>query len=50
MATLSRSHLPRGVKSKSWEERKQKDTKSAAVNALQKELKDEKQAEIQRWV
>lgn len=46
--THRRSHLPVGVKSKSWEERKKKDTKLVAVKALEKELKDEKQAEIQR--
>jgi len=43
-----RSHLPTGVKSKSWEERKRKDTKIVAIKALEKELKDEKLAEIQR--
>ncbi|CAG7848036.1 rRNA-processing protein {ECO:0000256/RuleBase:RU363084} [Serendipita indica DSM 11827] len=44
-----RSNLPTGVKTKSWQERKRKDTQMAAVKALQKELKDEKLAEIQRW-
>ncbi|CCA75298.1 hypothetical protein PIIN_09283 [Serendipita indica DSM 11827] len=43
-----RSNLPTGVKTKSWQERKRKDTQMAAVKALQKELKDEKLAEIQR--
>ncbi|KAG8758489.1 rRNA-processing protein cgr1 [Serendipita sp. 396] len=43
-----RSNLPNGVKSRSWEDRKRKDTQLAAVKALQKELQDEKKAEIQR--
>ncbi|PVG01935.1 hypothetical protein CPB86DRAFT_689759, partial [Serendipita vermifera] len=43
-----RSHLQTGVRTKSWDERRRKDTKMAAVKALQKELKDEKLAEIQR--
>jgi len=37
--------LPAGVKSKSWEDRKRKDTQLAAVKALEKEMKDEKEAE-----
>lgn len=43
-----RSNLPRGVKSKSWEDRKRKDTQLTAVKALEKELKDEKAAELAR--
>ncbi|KAF9015511.1 hypothetical protein BDQ17DRAFT_1341198 [Cyathus striatus] len=43
-----RSHLPPGVKTTSWEARKEKEKKAAAIKKLQIELKDEKQAEIQR--
>ena len=43
-----RSNLPLGVKSKSWEERKRKDTQLLAVKALEKELKDEKAADKAR--
>ncbi|KIM25469.1 hypothetical protein M408DRAFT_74331 [Serendipita vermifera MAFF 305830] len=46
--SFSRSNLPRGVKSKSWEDRKRKDTQLTAVKALEKELKDEKAAELAR--
>jgi Cgr1 family len=45
---LRRSNLPVGVKSKSWEDRKRKDTQLAAIKALAKEMKDEKEAEIAR--
>jgi Cgr1 family len=44
-----RSHLQRGVKTTSWETRKERDTKAAAIKALQKVLKDEKAAELQRF-
>ncbi|KAJ3548327.1 hypothetical protein NMY22_g1308 [Coprinellus aureogranulatus] len=43
-----RSHLPRGVKTKSWEDRMEKTQKEQAIKKLQAELKEEKQAEIQR--
>jgi rRNA-processing protein CGR1 len=45
---VRRSNLPAGVKSKSWEDRKRKDTQLAAIKALAKEMKDEKEAEIAR--
>ena len=45
----SRSNLPAGVKSK-WEERMEKTKKEKAIKALERELKDDKQAEIQRSV
>jgi hypothetical protein len=37
------------VKTTSWAERREKDTKAAAVRKLEQELKDEKQAEIARY-
>jgi len=43
-----RSHLQRAVRTTSWEARKERETKNAAIKALQKELKDEKAAELQR--
>jgi len=43
-----RSHLQRGAKTTSWEARKERDTKAAATKALQKEMKNEKAAELQR--
>ncbi|KAF8973879.1 hypothetical protein BDZ97DRAFT_1912334 [Flammula alnicola] len=43
-----RSHLPEGVKTKSWEDRMQKTQKALAIKKLQAELKEEKQAEFQR--
>jgi rRNA-processing protein CGR1 len=47
---FSRSHLPEGVKTKSWEDRMQKTQKALAIKKLQAELKAEKQAELQRFV
>ena len=44
----SRSHMPEGVKTKSWEDRMEKTKKEMAIKKLQTELKDEKQAEITR--
>jgi hypothetical protein len=46
---LSRSHLPEGVRTKSWEDRMQKTQKALAIKKLQTELKEEKQAELQRF-
>ncbi|KAI0068373.1 hypothetical protein BV25DRAFT_1818781 [Artomyces pyxidatus] len=46
----SRSHLQDAVKAKSWADRMEKTKKQHAINKLQAELKDEKQAEIQRCV
>jgi hypothetical protein len=46
--THSRSHLQRGVKTTSWEQRKEKETKEAAIRQLQQDLKDEKQADFTR--
>ncbi|KAF5355807.1 hypothetical protein D9756_004081 [Leucocoprinus leucothites] len=43
-----RSHLPAGVKTKNWEDRMEKTKKAQAIKKLQQELKDEKQAELQR--
>ncbi|RDB29411.1 rRNA-processing protein CGR1 [Hypsizygus marmoreus] len=43
-----RSQLPPGVKTKSWEDRMFKTQKALAIKKLQTELKEEKQAEIQR--
>ena len=43
-----RSHLPEGVKTKSWEDRMKKNQKALAIKKLETELKEEKQAELQR--
>lgn len=43
-----RSHMPEGVKSKSWEHRMEETKKAAAIKKLQTELKEEKQAEFTR--
>ncbi|KAF5374818.1 hypothetical protein D9758_000408 [Tetrapyrgos nigripes] len=43
-----RSHLPNGVKAKSWEARMEQTKKALAIKKLQKELKEEKQADITR--
>ncbi|KAF8584991.1 hypothetical protein K439DRAFT_1410559 [Ramaria rubella] len=43
-----RSHLPAGVKSRSWEDRMEKTKREDSVKKLQKELKEEKTAEITR--
>ncbi|KJA29289.1 hypothetical protein HYPSUDRAFT_154260 [Hypholoma sublateritium FD-334 SS-4] len=43
-----RSHLPDGVKTKSWEDRMKKTQKALAIKKLETELKEEKQAEFQR--
>ena len=48
IARFSRSHLPEGVRTKSWEDRMQKTQKALAIKKLQTELKEEKQAELQR--
>uniref|UniRef100_A0A8H7Y7A4 rRNA-processing protein n=1 Tax=Psilocybe cubensis TaxID=181762 RepID=A0A8H7Y7A4_PSICU len=44
----SRSHLPLGVKTKSWEARMQKTQKSLAIKKLENELKDDRKAELER--
>ncbi len=44
-----RSHLPNGVKTKSWQDRMEQAKKAQAIKRLQQELKDEKQAEITRY-
>lgn len=49
IARFSRSHLPEGVRTKSWEDRMQKTQKALAIKKLQTELKEEKQAELQRF-
>ncbi|KAF8912995.1 hypothetical protein CPB84DRAFT_1742410 [Gymnopilus junonius] len=43
-----RSQLPEGLKTKKWEDRMAKAQKALAIKKLQSELKDEKQAELQR--
>ncbi|KAK7468756.1 hypothetical protein VKT23_003258 [Stygiomarasmius scandens] len=43
-----RSHLPNGVKTKSWAARMEQTKKTLAIKKLEQELKDEKQAEINR--
>ncbi|KAH9486614.1 hypothetical protein JR316_0000679 [Psilocybe cubensis] len=43
-----RSHLPLGVKTKSWEARMQKTQKSLAIKKLENELKDDRKAELER--
>jgi len=43
-----RSHIPNGVKAKSWQDRMEKTKKETAIKKLQTELKDEKRAEITR--
>ncbi|KAH9005676.1 hypothetical protein EDB83DRAFT_2210365, partial [Lactarius deliciosus] len=45
---FSRSHLPRALKSKSFSDRMAKASKAMAIRKLQAELKEEKEAEIQR--
>jgi Cgr1 family len=45
----SRSYLPDGVKTRSWEDRMQKTTKDKAIKKLQTELREEKQADIKRY-
>jgi len=44
-----RSHIPNGVKAKSWQDRMEKTKKEMSIKKLQTELKDEKQAEISRY-
>ncbi|KAF8078754.1 hypothetical protein FPV67DRAFT_1775882 [Lyophyllum atratum] len=43
-----RSHLPDGVKTKSWEDRMRQTQKALSIKKLQTELHEEKQAEFQR--
>lgn len=45
-----RTHLSEGLKTKSWDERMRKKTEAAAVKKLERELKEERQAEIQARV
>ena len=45
---IRRSHLPDGVKSKSWTDRMQKTQKAKSIKMLEANLKEEKQAEINR--
>lgn len=45
-----RSHLSEGLRTKSWEERRRKDTQAAATKKLENELKEERQAEIAAYV
>ena len=46
---LSRSHIPNGVKAKSWQDRMEKTKKETAIKKLQTDLKNEKQAEITQY-
>jgi rRNA-processing protein CGR1 len=48
IALPSRSYLPEGVKTKSWDDRMQKTQRTMAIKKLQTELKEEKLAEIKR--
>ncbi|KAI5123558.1 hypothetical protein M0805_003377 [Coniferiporia weirii] len=43
-----RSHLPDGVKTKSWDDRMKEKKKKDAMKKLETELKEEKQAELKR--
>ncbi|KAF8516396.1 hypothetical protein JB92DRAFT_2910904 [Gautieria morchelliformis] len=43
-----RSHLPAGVKARTWEERMEKEKKEGAIKKLEQELKEEKNAEFTR--
>jgi len=43
-----RSHIPNGVKAKSWADRMEKTKKERAIKKLETEMKEEKQAEITR--
>lgn len=45
----SRSYMPEGVRSKSWQDRMEKTKKAAAIKKLQTELKEEKKAEFMRY-
>ena len=45
---FSRSHLPPALKSRSFSDRMERTSKALAIKKLQAELKEEKQAEIQR--
>ena len=44
----SRSHLQEAVKTKKWDDRMHKTKKAQAIKMLRDELKEEKQAELQR--
>ncbi|KAF8832234.1 hypothetical protein HHX47_DHR1002049 [Lentinula edodes] len=44
-----RSRLPDGVKTKSWAARMEQTKRSLAIKKVEKELKDEKVAEVTRW-
>ncbi len=48
MFMFRRSHLPEVIKTKNWEHRMEKEKKARAIKMLQAELKEEKQADIQR--
>ncbi|KIK70852.1 hypothetical protein GYMLUDRAFT_32923 [Collybiopsis luxurians FD-317 M1] len=45
-----RSHLPNGVKTKSWSARMEQAKKALAIKKLETELKEEKEAEATRLV
>lgn len=47
LAPYRRSHLPDGVKSKSWEDRMEKTKQIAVVKKLENEMKEEKKAEAE---
>jgi Cgr1 family protein len=46
---ISRSHQQPGLKMRSFHDRMEKASKALAIKKLQAELKEEKQAEIQRY-
>lgn len=46
----SRSHLQAALKTKNWEHRMQKTQKALSIKKLQRELTEEKQAELKRPV
>ncbi|KAG6818048.1 hypothetical protein H0H87_009203 [Tephrocybe sp. NHM501043] len=45
---VRRSQLPQGLKTKSWDDRMRKTQQALAIKKLEAELREEKQAEIQR--
>jgi rRNA-processing protein CGR1 len=47
---VRRSHLSEGLKTRSWEVRRRKDTEAAAVKKLENELKEEKAASDAAYV
>ena len=46
--STSRSHLPAGVRARTWEDRMEKEKREGAIKKLEQVLKEEKKAEITR--